>query len=178
MVKLDDLKACILEFPSNVINMSDILNTFWYDTSELKELAGTLEDWKERRRIKTTLRYRVERVRLAFNQLFLEGAVKNQEGLTFTKMRGRAIRNCKESIKTTRQMVQGGEGGIMTRCWLGNLLDYLKSYKHTEILKKAEMNPLLKQVYKPKGQLICVGSSLVQEVYPTRIIKLREETPR
>jgi len=74
-------------------------------------------------------------------------------------------------------MVQRGEGGILTKCWLGNLLDYLESYEHTEILKKAEMSPLLKQAYKPKGQLICVGSDLAMAVYPGRIIKIRQEMP-
>jgi len=102
MVKLNDLKIYILEFPSNVVNMSDVLDTFWHDTAELRELAKTLKDWKERKRIKITLRNRVERVRLAFNQLFLEGEVKNREGLTFADMREKAIGSCKEDIETTR----------------------------------------------------------------------------
>lgn len=165
----DQLKEFILDFPASEVSITDVTESFWHDTAELRELTKTLKDWKERKRIKATLRSRVERARLAFNQLFLEGKVKNHQGLTFGEMKEKAISRCERSIEETRRMVERGEGGIMTKCWLANLEDYLESYKHTEILKRAEMGSLLRGAYRPKGRLICVGSSLVMEVYPGTI---------
>lgn len=169
MMRTEELKDYVLTFPSSQVSITDITNSFWHDTAELKELGKTLKDWKERRRIKANLRNRVERVRLAFNQLFLEGKVRNHEGLNFVELKERAIKNCKEHIEITRQMVQRGEGGILTKCWLGNLRDYLEGYKKTEVIRRSQLNPIIRHVYKAKGALICVGSSLVMQVYPTTI---------
>jgi hypothetical protein len=135
----------------------------------------------ERKKIKAQLKSRHDRVALAFNQLFLQEKVKGEFNIangivgkmiwqTYTELRARAISECEEAIEQTRREIEGKEPSI-TNCWYFNLKDYLKSYKRTEILKRSEMSSLLKQCFKPKGELICVGSELAMSVWPSRIIR-------
>lgn len=135
----------------------------------------------ERKKIKAQIKGRHARVKLAFNQLFLQEKVKGEakiaDGIagkmiweTYTQMIARAISDCEEAIEQTRKEITGKRPSI-TNCWYFNLLDYLESYKNTEILKRSEMEPWLRGAYKPRGELICVGSELAMEVWPTRIVK-------
>lgn len=135
----------------------------------------------ERKKIKAQIKGRHARVSLAFNQLFLQERVKGRfkipDGIvgkmiwqTYTELRARAISQCEEAIEETRKDITGKEP-TLTNFWYFNLLDYLESYKQTEILKRSEMSSQLKDFYKPKGELICVGSEIAMEVWPNKISK-------
>ncbi len=137
----------------------------------------------ERKKIKAQLNGHHGRVDLAFNQLFLQERVKGEfkipDGIvgkmiwqTYTELRARAISQCEEAIEETRKEITSKEP-TLTNCWYFNLLDYLESYKRTEKLRRSEMSSFLKGVYKPKGELICVGSQLAMEVWPTRIMLIQ-----
>lgn len=161
------LQEYILDFPDTQVAITDIVNSFWHDTVEIEGLAQTLkpkygsDGWKELKKMKATLRNRKDAVELAFNQLFLAGKIVNHDGLTYSEMKERAVKDCKESIVRIGQMVEKGEGGVITACWLENLKDYLDHYQHTEILKKDGA----------RGALICVGSEITTWCYPTTITK-------
>lgn len=137
----------------------------------------------ERKKTKAQIKGRHARVDLAFNQLFLRERVKGEfkvpNGIagkmiwqTYTELRARAISQCQAAIEETRKEITGKEPTI-TNCWYFNLLDYLESYKKTEKLKRSEMSSFLKGVYRPKGELICVGSQLAMEVWPTRVMLIQ-----
>ncbi len=136
----------------------------------------------ERKKIKAQIKGRHARVNLAFNQLFLQERVKGEFNvgngivgkmiwLTYTELRARAISECEEAIEETRKEITGKEP-TLTNCWYFNLLDYLESYKKTEIVRRADLDPAVHYGYTSKGPLICVGSALAMSVWPSRIRKL------
>lgn len=133
------------------------------------------------------IKQRRERVRLAFNQLLLAGKVlmpvkTHIDGAevilwqSFEEYRLEAIASCKKEIITFKAFLEEdkreGRDNLFTQCWYSNLHDYLESYEQTEVMQTSKMSDLLKSAYKPKAELLCVGSELVMGVYPVTI-KLR-----
>jgi len=162
------LRDYILTMEHKQLSVEDVLKAYWDDTPELKLLA--IKDKVARKE----LRRREERIELAFNQLFLAEKAKmilpnNLGAVTFTELKEQAIERCKSLIKETEKLVARDEGGIMTRCWLANLEDYLESYKKTRVIRQSQLTSLIRHAYRVKGALICVGSQLAMEVWPTRI---------
>jgi len=176
------LEEFILLIDKNEVGVDDVLYGFWDDTEALEDkefeigiliksnceerqkmrkrsqkaererlLAELNTLVKERERLRGMVERRRQTVRVAFNQLFLAGKAKQVYVRSYD---GEKV--CETFVERLEQAQNR----------------YPESYRQTEILKRSEMEPWLKSVYKPKGELICVGSELALCVWPERISKV------
>jgi len=138
---------------------------------------------KELRKLRDIPKTRTAKVMLAFNQLFLAGKVKMKlyprpefgedynTPRTFAEYKAWRIMRCGDDIKRMTELVNNGEGGAFAKCWLGNLYDYLESYKGTEVLERRKLDASLQRVIESKGSLVCFGG-LYEDTWPDVIIKV------
>ena len=192
-----DLEAYILEkYKKKEVDICQVFDDFYgsNDEVEIKELEkkrGELKEeraklkrkeWKpftilltkshkETNKIKARIIRRNKRIQLAFNQLFLEGLVKIHFGkdswLNFNGLKKGYIDMARKDIKSFEEIVKKGNAGIMEKCWLSNLYDYLEKAQKSEIIRTKDWNKLIGR--KNPGKLICTGSELCHYTFPERI---------
>lgn len=187
---MNKLEQFIMGMDAEEITEADVLYPFWHDREVLEEketeltiaieinkdarrkvrkrkdrearqqLAAECDNlFMERKRIRAKLERQKEAIHIAFNQLFLAGKVKEvpypRHGIFWTQ----ADEDEYNKPKTITETI--------------NECAHIEGYKGAEILKRSEMPAFMKQIYKPKGELICVGSLLAMEVWPSTILKDR-----
>lgn len=196
------IQQFILEMEKKVVDIDDVLYSFWDDWGELPERESDItiqiginkdarkatKDREEKRRlraecdnfskelakVKAEPKQRKEKVRIAFNQLFLKGLVKKaaiNTGLsnycparTYNEMREAAIRGAQEWPGIDRYNPWNYQED--------RYRTYEEGYRETVILRTSQMEDYMRRIYQPKAALVCVGSDLCMIVWPERIEKI------
>jgi len=122
--------------------------------------------------LRARLRSRQNSVNLAFNQLYLQKLVKQRDysgdWIDIDEQVERYISHCNEEIQSLKKDIKKGNGGILMKCWLMNVLEYKEKALNSEIMLTKEWNKLAG--VREQGRFIFVGSEICMDVWPREII--------
>lgn len=141
-----------------------------YYTDDLEYQLKNVKDWRKRKELRTKKARREHSIIHAFNQLFLKKLVVNSNGCSYDDIVKNSIEHTKKQISELETEIKNEEiTDFLSKCWLGNLYDYLYEAEHTEIISAKKANEIY-GTNKFSG-LVCCGSQIHMWCYPKKISK-------